>query len=210
MSPIPEVDQDRLVVVFDDPQFESYTTGSTPGQKEDLQKTWPVLTEKMTNVITDEVDALAGRLSGTYTESERKEKFDDELADIKDAARNTKLYEAARLANISHPKDGHDSGVTTAYIRVTLIGDDDDPRVEGKLVLWVQRLGQKETKLLHFKCWRPYRLSLGSGENDSIRSKGDTGTPEISFSDDSRNFSERTVLESNKDMSFESARTSKV
>jgi hypothetical protein len=164
-----------------------------------------------TNVIENEVNELIEILSGTYMESERKEKFDDELADIKDAARNTKLFEAACRANISLPKDGYDSGVTTAYIRVTLVGDEDNPRVEGKLVLWVQRLGQKKTKLLHFKCWRPYTLSLGSDENDSIRSKGDTGTPERSFLDDSKSiFSTDDLPESKQETSVGSAGTSGV
>jgi hypothetical protein len=163
-----------------------------------------------TNVIENEVNEIE-ILSGTYTESERKEKFDDELADIKDAARNTKLFEAACRANISLPKDGYDSGVTTAYIRVTRVGDEDNPRVEGKLVLWVQRLGQKKTKLLHFKCWRPYTLSLGSDENDSIRSKGDTGTPERSFLDDSKSiFSTDDSPESKQETSVGSAGTSGV
>jgi hypothetical protein len=79
------------------------------------------------------------------------------------------------------------------------------------LVLWVQRLGQNETKLLHFKCWRPYTLSLGSDENDSIRSKGDTGTPERSFLDDSKSiFSTDDLPESKQETFVGSAVTSGV
>ncbi|KAG7531014.1 hypothetical protein FFLO_04625 [Filobasidium floriforme] len=204
-----EVDQDRLVVVFDDPQFESHTTGSTPGQKEDLQKTWPVLTKKMTNVIENEVNELVEMLGGKYTESELRKKFTDELSPKKKIERNFALRQAAQSATESHPKDGYELGVTTAYIYVTLVGDD-NPRIEGKVVLWVLPSRQEKPDDLHFRCWRPYTLSLGNDENASVRSEGDNETPERSFSAGSHALSDHTVPESNKNTSLESAGTSGV
>lgn len=160
-----------------------------------------------TNVVENEVNELIEILSGTYTESERKEKFDDELADNKTNDRNCKLYQAAKSATESDPKDGYDLEVLTAHIHVALVSDR-EPRVERKVVLWIDALGQEESELLHFRCWRPYKLSPeradaadhhseGSGKDGSMFSKGEIETPLGSFSDGSRNFSKHTVPESN-------------
>lgn len=202
-----EVDQDRLVFVFDNSQFGSHTTGRTPCQKENLQQTWPVLTRRMTDVIKNEANELVEMLGGKYTESELQEKLTDELSPKKNFERNLALRQAAKSAIESHPKDGYELGVSTAYIYVTLVGDN-NPRIEEKVVLWVLPSGQEKPDDLHFRCWRPYTLSLGNNENESMRTKSDIETPERSFSDGSRNCSDHTESESNKNTSIGSAGTS--
>jgi hypothetical protein len=210
---MPETDRFQVVLQFEKPKFRSQFSRDNDVHGEDLNVTWPELTKGMENLVQTEVDELVKiykKLSEkcSYTESEWKQEFNAVRSDKKTSGRAPRLFEDAQSLADSHSANEHDLIVTYAYVHVTPASQF-NPSVTVKVFLKAQIPGQEESKIMQFTCWRPYKIShemadaadhhsKRSGKDGFMFSKGDTETPQGSFSHGSGNPSEHTVPESNE------------